>query len=68
MNIKQSDTLLSLIFDVLYNAQTIRIIQAQSRIAKRHKESADAAWKHLNSAHKAAVELIKHNNQPTVET
>jgi hypothetical protein len=67
MSINQSDTLLSLLFDVLYNAQTIRIIQVQSCSENRQKEEADAAWKHLNSAHKAAVELIKHNNTPTVE-
>lgn len=53
--------LVGLIDDMLDNAQTIRIIQVQSRIAKRHKEKADAAWQHLNAAHKAATELLQPN-------
>lgn len=55
------DRLVGLLGDMLDNAQTIRIIQVQSRIAKRHKEKADAAWQHLNAAHKAATELLQPN-------
>lgn len=55
--------LMELIGEMLDNAQTIRIIQVQSRIAKRHKEKSDVAWQHLNAAHKAATELLQPNTQ-----
>jgi hypothetical protein len=53
--------LVGLIDDMLDNAQSIRIIQQQSHIAKRHKEKADAAWQHLNAAHRKATELLQPN-------
>lgn len=57
------DRVVGLLGDILDNAQTIRIVQVQSRIAKRHKEKADAAWQHLNAAHKAVTELIQPNQK-----
>jgi hypothetical protein len=53
------DHLYWLLSDILDNAQTIRIIQVQSQIEKMHKDTADAAWQHLNSAHKAAIEQLE---------
>lgn len=55
--------LVGLLDDMLSNAQTLRIQQSQATSeagwGKHLTEKADAAWQHLNEAHKAAMRIAR---------